>query len=606
MYDRTPPNASPRVEKIDDPYSEPLPVSDSADAPSERPYKRNDSVSPIVIIALVLFWVAQSSLTGVISRAMHPHHGVSVASHLSGDMPSELASGIPEIEITAKQSYLDLPSAHLVAIKPGKGAKNDALNKLLANTSPLNTRRDALKKAGDLLAKYPDQSILARSVILLRAETGDTNPLSLPGLAQTKALVPDAASNKAAGAHSKAKLSKPLNPLAAYDPIPGESAGRTKLRVDERQIMVELFSTTAPISRATEADVRQRIRQMPQMRWWGQLALHQSALRAGDTIGAAGALAQIKKEATASSAGITVVTFIEFGAALTGLVCLFILLMRWLSRDSNAIGADYSILAPNPPLVADEQRRLGAGDLANLFLVYLALMTVLSFAVSNAPHDVIRRAVLRLPYEQQLTAIIAVEFALTAVCGALTLAAMFWLARRRGASLAREIGLNLGGRSILRTAGFGFIGWSISLPLSIIVVLIGQKLFHGAPEPANPIIPLMMSTPNGLPMLLMYILAAFLAPFFEETMFRGLFFNAARLRLGTTGAILLTGAAFGLAHPVGIAEQFALATLGAVFAWMAYTKKSLLPGMFAHFYQNTFVFGNMLFSMLMVSRPHLL
>ena len=593
----------PRIETIGYPDFQSLEESGAVATP---PNRRNDSVSPIVIIALVLFWIAQSSLTAVVSRALHPHHGVSVASRLSGDMPSDLASGIPEIELIAKQSYLSLPTAGLTGVKSAKSSKNDAFSKLLASHSPLDTRRDALKKAGELLSKYPDQSILARNVILLRAETGDTNPLGLPGLTRATPPAPAAAPPKAAGVTSKPKPSKPLNALASYDPVPGESTGRAKLRTAERQVMVELFSTNTPISRTTEADIQWRIHQLPQMRWWGQLALHQAALRAGDTVGAARSLAQIKKAATASSAGITLVGFVAFGAGLTGLICLFILLTRWLSRGSDAAGEDRSILAQNPPLIADDERRLGAGDLANLFLVYLVLMSALSFIVSYAPGDIIRRAVLRLPYERQLTAIIALEFALTAICGLLTLAAMFWLARRRGASLAREIGLNLGGRSILRTAAFGFIGWSISLPLSIVVVLIGQKLFHGAPEPANPIIPLMMSAPNGLPMLLMYTLAAFLAPFFEETMFRGLFFNAARLRVGTTGAILLTGAAFGLAHPVGIAEQFALATLGAVFAWMAYTKKSLLPGMFAHFYQNTFVFGNMFFSLLMVSRPHIL
>lgn len=603
MYDSIPPTSPQRVETVSTHNLDTPP--ESGELPTPR-RKRIDSVSPVVIIALVLFWVAQSSLTGVVTRALHPHKPVSVAAHMSGDMPSELASGIPEIAMMAKQSYLNLPRPAIAPVKPAKVGKADAFSRLLASKTPLETRRDALSKAAALLAKYPDQTILARSVILLRAETGDANPLALPGLFPANTAAADTAPGKKTVRPGNVTGAKPLNPLAAYDPVAGESVGRARLRLAERQIMVELFSTKAPISRAAEAEIARQVGDLPQMRWWGKLALHQAALRAGDAAGATRALKQIKSEAVASSAGVTVVTLMAVGAALIGLICLFLLFVRWSSSHGSSMqGDDRSILAPAPPLILDEDRRLGAGDLANLFLVYLGLMTVLSFVVSNAPGDVIRRAVLRLPYERQLTAVIMLEFALTALCGALTLGAMIWLARRRGASLAIEIGLNLGGRSLLRTAAFGFLGWSISLPLSIVVGLVGQKLFHGAPEPANPIIPLMMSAQNGLPMLLMYVLAAFLAPFFEETMFRGLFFNAARLRLGTTGAILLTGAAFGLAHPVGIAEQCALATLGAVFAWMAYTKKSLLPGMFAHFYQNTFVFGNMLFSLMMVSRPHL-
>ena len=72
-------------------------------------------------------------------------------------------------------------------------------------------------------------------------------------------------------------------------------------------------------------------------------------------------------------------------------------------------------------------------------------------------------------------------------------------------------------------------------------------------------------------------------------MFRGLFYQAARARLGVWPAILLTGFLFGSIHPVGIASIFPLMMLGCVLAWLAETRKSLWPGMIAHSSQNAMV-----------------
>jgi membrane protease YdiL (CAAX protease family) len=49
---------------------------------------------------------------------------------------------------------------------------------------------------------------------------------------------------------------------------------------------------------------------------------------------------------------------------------------------------------------------------------------------------------------------------------------------------------------------------------------------------------------------------------------------------------VLTGLVFGLVHPVGIVEKLAIAVLGGVFAWMAQTRKSLVPSMTAHCLNN--------------------
>jgi membrane protease YdiL (CAAX protease family) len=189
---------------------------------------------------------------------------------------------------------------------------------------------------------------------------------------------------------------------------------------------------------------------------------------------------------------------------------------------------------------------------------------------------------------------------LTALGGAITIAAAFWLAKKRGAKLSYEIGLNFGWEGVGKTVIFGFLGWGASLAILLPVENVASFVFRHAPSPANPAETLLLSTPMGFAAILLYVLVAIFAPITEEFVFRGLFFNAMRLRFGPPRAILLTGLAFGLMHPVGIAEQFGLCTLGAVFAWMAYRKQSLLPSMIAHSLQNSMAYAMLLFSMISV------
>ena len=118
------------------------------------------------------------------------------------------------------------------------------------------------------------------------------------------------------------------------------------------------------------------------------------------------------------------------------------------------------------------------------------------------------------------------------------------------------------------------------------VILIGRVVFRHAPDPSNPAISQLVGTSGLWGPLMLVALASLAAPVVEELLFRGVFYPAAKLRLGVWPAIVLTGFVFGIVHPVGLAEMLAIGTLGGVFAWMAETRKSLAPSMFAHFLQN--------------------
>jgi len=116
--------------------------------------------------------------------------------------------------------------------------------------------------------------------------------------------------------------------------------------------------------------------------------------------------------------------------------------------------------------------------------------------------------------------------------------------------------------------------------------ILGRALFRHAPDPSNPAIPQLVGSPSLGTTLLLVALASAAAPVVEELLFRGVFYQAARLKLGVWPAIVVTGLVFGFVHPVGIVEMLAIAVLGGVFAWMAETRQSLLPSMAAHCLQN--------------------
>ena len=158
------------------------------------------------------------------------------------------------------------------------------------------------------------------------------------------------------------------------------------------------------------------------------------------------------------------------------------------------------------------------------------------------------------------------------------------MARRRGASLADEIGWTRGrlGQNLL----YGVGGFAVASFLMILVTLPARWIFRHAPDPSNPVIPQLIGASGFWGPFLLVVLASVGAPLVEEFLFRGVLYQALRQRLGVWPAIVVSGLIFGFVHPVGIAGMLTIATLGCVFAWMAETRKSLAPSMCAHFLQN--------------------
>ncbi len=90
---------------------------------------------------------------------------------------------------------------------------------------------------------------------------------------------------------------------------------------------------------------------------------------------------------------------------------------------------------------------------------------------------------------------------------------------------------------------------------------------------------------EGKPLLLISITAVFLAPVFEELLFRGFALEILGRRLGTTPALVLSSAIFALVHGEAFIPLF---LLGLAFGWLYVWRGSLWAPIGAHFLNNAF------------------
>lgn len=578
----------------------PLPEREPPGPVSPKIASRRDRLSIWSIILILLFYGMQA-LSMTKWQPPWSHHTASSAetvsrTALASDADFQELFGI---DYQAKLYYLEQYTNHMVAIGPGQAttaASRKTAAKRPAEPAP-KTLRPApgravasavkpnksaafdlptiVKTAVAALRSHPKDVDFANRVILLRAQAGQPPLAPIPAAGKNKGLA---------------------SPLAAFAPDPGMTPKQAALLNSESTLWSALFSKPTLGPNDHPAALARRIRALPNLHWYVFLALHQLYLRAGNAKMAASEQDAAERHAVGSVLLMITLFMGVMALMICGVAFLVLLIVGGIIvyRQSNAGQQPLSpftrwVVHLGRPLAApvpDENRRLGAGDLMDVFVFYIisgvAIGYLFQYLAAGPWHGWIES----LSYNHTIDFIIIAEFVAYVGNGLLALGFLWLIARRRGASIGAELGLN--SLRLGHNALFGLAGWSMGLGFMIVLGELSQKVFQRAPEPTNPAVALIVDAPGLLSHLLLFALASLAAPFFEETFFRGVFFNAARLRLGPWPAIILTGLVFGFAHPVGVGQAIPLATLGAVLAWMAYTRKSLAPSMTAHFLQNTF------------------
>ncbi|MGO8671920.1 MAG: lysostaphin resistance A-like protein [Capsulimonadaceae bacterium] len=255
--------------------------------------------------------------------------------------------------------------------------------------------------------------------------------------------------------------------------------------------------------------------------------------------------------------------------------------------------APHTPATPAPAAVGSP--RLSTVDLWTVFLLYLVGSELFAMALGGydgiGPHHWLHFAGAVHPFLKRLdnssaqirvTAIVMID-SVAYVFGAAPAILWLWrLARLRGTTLA-EVGLTLRGGGMEIVHGLG--GYCIATPLILAAPMFLPHFFSKFPSPSNPVIPMLVSVTGPMALVLLLV-ASVAAPFIEEIVFRGALYQALRREIGPWPAILLSGFIFGFIHPVGVAEMVPLAVLGCVFAWLAETRRSLVPSMVAHCINN--------------------
>lgn len=390
-----------------------------------------------------------------------------------------------------------------------------------------------------------------------------------------------------------------LDPAEAFAPaaLSSLSPAEAQRYTDEGRLWADVAKGPhlSPTQTAAAAAV---LRQTPNIRWWLGPSLSVLYQSQGNPRLAKHFAENARSQALATLGPLLLLTLIWFGLGLLGVGLLLALLARKLETRSLPPNTSQSpgfwpTLRETVPL---PERRLRAGDLLGVFVLYLLMPNVIGWLLGGfslhhgrfhlSVHGLIqpyRAHLAALSASDRAAALIVIEFFAYLLGAAVPVGVLLAIARKKRASITEELGFNTHrlGWNLL----YGVGGYAIALPLLFLGQSVGAHI--PGPTPSNPAIPLMANAGTVWVQLLLAGLATLAAPLCEEFLFRGVFYNAAKLKVGVWPAIVLTGLIFGFVHPVGIAAMLPLAVLGGVFAWMAETRKSLVPGMVGHFLQNS-------------------
>ncbi len=114
------------------------------------------------------------------------------------------------------------------------------------------------------------------------------------------------------------------------------------------------------------------------------------------------------------------------------------------------------------------------------------------------------------------------------------------------------------------------------------------------PGGSNPLLELVLTSADPLALACFAFTALVVAPLFEETLFRGVLLPVVGQRIGAAGAVVLSAAAFAVAH-LSLGELAPLFVLGLGLGWVRWRSGRLSSAVLMHALWNGLTFMNLLF-----------
>ena len=135
-------------------------------------------------------------------------------------------------------------------------------------------------------------------------------------------------------------------------------------------------------------------------------------------------------------------------------------------------------------------------------------------------------------------------------------------------------------------------GWLMIMPLVLLVGWIMTQV-AGDQGGSNPLLDLVLSSKELIPLVLLLITTVILAPIFEELIFRGILLPVLAEKMGKIGGIFISALIFALAH-LSVGELPPLFVLGVGLGVMRLSSGRLFPCALMHSLWNGVTFASLL------------
>ena len=135
-------------------------------------------------------------------------------------------------------------------------------------------------------------------------------------------------------------------------------------------------------------------------------------------------------------------------------------------------------------------------------------------------------------------------------------------------------------------------GWLMIMPLVLLIGWIMNEII-GDQGGSNPLLELVLSSNDFVPLFLLLITTVFLAPIFEELVFRGILLPVLVSKVGKVSGVVLSALIFALAH-LSVGELPPLFVLGIGLGLMRLSSGRLFPCALMHSLWNGVTFASLL------------
>ena len=135
-------------------------------------------------------------------------------------------------------------------------------------------------------------------------------------------------------------------------------------------------------------------------------------------------------------------------------------------------------------------------------------------------------------------------------------------------------------------------GWLMIMPLVLLTGWVMNEIF-GDQGGSNPLLELVLSSDELIPLLFLLITTVVLAPVFEELVFRGVLLPVLVSKVGKISGVLLSALIFALAH-LSVGELPPLFVLGIGLGLMRLSSGRLFPCALMHSLWNGVTFASLL------------